>query len=492
VPELKVESEFQENDEFAVSLQSMQGYRAEMEDAHTIMLDIPQLPGWSFFGVFDGHAGNLCSKVVCTKLPEIMFKNEAFVAAAKQAEAAEPDNSYSLKLKNRAVSKSKGSENADISLNNGDEQSASSQQNSLTECIQKAWIEFDRQFREDNPFDKSGSTGTCILISPKTYYFINLGDSRTILCGDSGPSNVVFETIDHKPSDTEERARIRASGATVSGGRINSLLAVSRAFGDFDYKDATVAPEDQTVCVIPSISAVPRDVNHTGIICACDGVWDMFSSKDVGLFTQYFWRATQSVSEPSRRLLFSSLELGSKDNISVIGIQFKHRERDLYDPQSDEAQYLAEAKQHIERQMDLFARNYQKFTKYDSVNRQKFVVKEGLRINFEFNREYLYSDPYPAAAASSQQTSPDQAKGEDASQQTDKKMETKSDFIAKSAIYNKHKGDASGSYFCHVGLTTFFEEIQQRAEKLVEDSVCAEMATREGSSTASPDPLQQS
>ena len=48
-------------------LSSMQGWRVEMEDAHTAVLGLPHgLPDWSFFAVYDGHAGsrvaNYCSK----------------------------------------------------------------------------------------------------------------------------------------------------------------------------------------------------------------------------------------------------------------------------------------------------------------------------------------------------------------------------------------------------------------------------------------------
>ncbi len=45
---------------FAVS--QMQGWRSSMEDAHTAVPDITELPGCSFFAVFDGHAGAFMSR----------------------------------------------------------------------------------------------------------------------------------------------------------------------------------------------------------------------------------------------------------------------------------------------------------------------------------------------------------------------------------------------------------------------------------------------
>ena len=49
-------------------------------------------------------------------------------------------------------------------------------------------------------------------------------------------SIVHFSTIDHKPTNPEERERIINAGGVVLTARINGSLAVSRALGDFDYK----------------------------------------------------------------------------------------------------------------------------------------------------------------------------------------------------------------------------------------------------------------
>jgi protein phosphatase 1B len=52
------------NEELSYSVSSMQGWRNEMEDAHCAQIDIKGLEEWSFFGVYDGHGGDLCSKEV--------------------------------------------------------------------------------------------------------------------------------------------------------------------------------------------------------------------------------------------------------------------------------------------------------------------------------------------------------------------------------------------------------------------------------------------
>jgi len=43
-------------------------------------------------------------------------------------------------------------------------------------------------------------------------------------------------SIDHKPSNQNERNRIERAGGKVSNGRINGGLNMSRSLGDFAYK----------------------------------------------------------------------------------------------------------------------------------------------------------------------------------------------------------------------------------------------------------------
>ena len=81
----------------------------------------------------------------------------------------------------------------------------------------------------------AGCTANVVLISHKTniIYCANVGDSRTILF--SG-NDVVRLSYDHKPEDEIEKSRIENAGGSIVDGRINSIINLSRAIGDLEFK----------------------------------------------------------------------------------------------------------------------------------------------------------------------------------------------------------------------------------------------------------------
>ena len=84
---------------------------------------------------------------------------------------------------------------------------------------------------------RGGCTASVILITKEEIFCANAGDSRTVL---SWKQNAHLDlSVDHKPDDPEECKRIESADCFVEDGRVNGSLAVSRALGDFDYKDFT-------------------------------------------------------------------------------------------------------------------------------------------------------------------------------------------------------------------------------------------------------------
>ena len=72
-----------------------------------------------------------------------------------------------------------------------------------------------------------------MLITESKIYCANAGDSRTVMC-EMGQS--IDLSKDHKPSHQDEKRRVINAGGEVELGRVNGILSLSRAIGDFEYK----------------------------------------------------------------------------------------------------------------------------------------------------------------------------------------------------------------------------------------------------------------
>ena len=109
-------------------------------------------------------------------------------------------------------------------------------------------------------------------------YCANSGDSRAIL--KSGNQTIPL-SFDHKPTDSLEMARIKAAKHGVSSSRVDGQLALSRAFGDYQYKDQPNLPaEQQAVTAFPDVLSRPRDRDDSFMVVACDGIWDCVSNEE--------------------------------------------------------------------------------------------------------------------------------------------------------------------------------------------------------------------
>jgi len=81
---------------------------------------------------------------------------------------------------------------------------------------------------------EEGCTANVILIAEGMIYCCNTGDSRSVIC-DKGKA--VELSKDHKPDLPLEKSRIITAGSSVIDGKVNGRLAVSRALGDWDFKN---------------------------------------------------------------------------------------------------------------------------------------------------------------------------------------------------------------------------------------------------------------
>lgn len=268
---------------------SMQGWRVDMEDAHTtephLTIHNQLFNSWSFFAVFDGHAGAAAAKMSSTKLIENILKQDEFKDMS--------EDKYNLDV--------------------------------LIKIIKRAFLTLD-QILSDELNDKSGTTCTAILITKSHFLFINCGDSRSFLSRSKDNSSIVhFSTLDHKPTNPEERQRIQNAGGVVLTQRINGSLAVSRALGDFDYKGDENLPEtEQLVSALPDVTVVNRCADTDQFVClACDGIFDVFLNEELADYINNQLKIRgEDLESLCGDVIDTSLHKGSRDNMSIILLVF--------------------------------------------------------------------------------------------------------------------------------------------------------------------------
>src|SRR5688572_10835873 len=130
-------------------------------------------------------------------------------------------------------------------------------------------------------FGSVGST-CCMIISqgslkgPKRIIIIlNLGDSRALIVSDN--NNILFTTRDQKPTNPDEKIRIKIKGGKLVNNRIFGNLAVARAFGDNQLKPA-VGFTPQVDILIPDNN---NEVNEKRGFIGSDGIFDILSNEDI-------------------------------------------------------------------------------------------------------------------------------------------------------------------------------------------------------------------
>ncbi|KAM8709492.1 hypothetical protein ACLKA7_016318 [Drosophila subpalustris] len=227
-----------ENSSFLVGSSCMQGWRIDMEDAHTHILSLPDDPGAAFFGVYDGHGGAAVAKFAGKHLHKFITKRPEYFGSSVEL------------------------------------------------AMKRAFLDFDREMLHNGSWGEqmAGSTANVVLIKDRRLYCANAGDSRAIACigGMMKPLSV-----DHKPSNELEVKRILAGGGHVENNRVNGNLALSRALGDFMYKRNTnKKPEEQIVTADPDVVACDITDDWEFVVMACDGIWDVMSSSQVAEYVR--------------------------------------------------------------------------------------------------------------------------------------------------------------------------------------------------------------
>ena len=65
----------------------------------------------------------------------------------------------------------------------------------------------------------------------------------------------------------------------VEDGRVDGIIAISRAIGDWEYKSTNLEANKMAVSSYPEVKVYEINRDLEFLICACDGIWDCMTSQ---------------------------------------------------------------------------------------------------------------------------------------------------------------------------------------------------------------------
>jgi protein phosphatase 2C family protein 2/3 len=147
-------------------------------------------------------------------------------------------------------------------------------------------------------------------------------------------------SYDHKPVDPKESQRIVNAGGFVEFGRVNGNLALSRAIGDFEFKQNPNLPAEQQ-----AVTCYPDVIEHTitdedeFFVLACDGIWDCMTNQQVVNYVRHHLAEKTKLQDICEQMMDHCLAPDSDgggvgcDNMSVmiIAILNGKSEEEWYD-----------------------------------------------------------------------------------------------------------------------------------------------------------------
>jgi len=283
-----VEYERHVSEDVIATSASMQGYRVDMEDDHTISLRLPKHPQHAFIGVYDGHSGKASSEQLALQLWREVDKLEEIT-------------------------------------NDG-----------ISEILLQMDIDWSKC-----PERFSGSTVVFAIIerpikNKKTYKITIgwVGDSRAFAVAKGKLKEL---TIDHKPMNLEERKRIELDGGSVSmDNRVDGELAMSRAFGDWNLKDPDRSKieyvKNKVIC-IPEYQSIELEEGDC-LLLSCDGLTEQLENKEIyDELLELQKKYPNDADVVLDGLLQKALYSGSKDNMTSVLVEFRQgaefREREI-------------------------------------------------------------------------------------------------------------------------------------------------------------------
>ncbi|CAD7697979.1 unnamed protein product [Ostreobium quekettii] len=190
---------------------------------------------------------------------------------------------------------------------------------------------------------KSGSTATIALVKPDRILVANVGDSRAVLCRNGQAFDLTTEhrVYGYGAAVQPEIDRVNAAGGWVNDGRVCDVLAVSRAFGDWEFKgeglphglaesvgEGFITKEfadsvhftGDPIVATPDVTELPLGDIDEFVIVATDGLWDVMPSADAIRYTRKQIDKGESSQAIAEGLVELAIKRYTTDNVAAVVI----------------------------------------------------------------------------------------------------------------------------------------------------------------------------
>lgn len=208
------------------------------------------------------------------------------------------------------------------------------EKNALMSQIHKHWLVVEANIKHlvldideylyhffDERTNVGGSTLVALAILPwiNRMITINVGDSKLIMSDQTGKSHL-FSTFSGKPSDEYEKKRIEmAQGWISKDNRVNGILALSRAMGDYNLKTDPhthqYSPDKGPVSAMPTVEIWTYDYNLKWICLLSDGITDVMSDQQI---LEFIEKMNKEKVRPAQALVQEAYNRKSGDNLTAI------------------------------------------------------------------------------------------------------------------------------------------------------------------------------
>ncbi|KXZ41169.1 hypothetical protein GPECTOR_693g836 [Gonium pectorale] len=193
---------------------------------------------------------------------------------------------------------------------------------------------------------QSGSTATVVVIKDDKLVVANVGDSQAVLSrkGVAVPLAHYHRVYGTGPDVTAEIERIKAVGGWIDDGRVCGVLAVSRAFGDWEFKgeglprlletgiergfwDASFASQQRfssdPVLATPDVTETTLSEDDEFLIVASDGLWDVLPPREAVQWARKEFKAKKDAAQVAASLTGLALKRYSTDNVAVVVVDLQ-------------------------------------------------------------------------------------------------------------------------------------------------------------------------